>query len=116
MKTDRDRGFRGALAAFIAPSEARAWPLFLGTLAIYAGAVWLAGFAPAPLWLRLSASVLAGLAIPSLFVIGHDAAHGAFTPRRRVNGLIGRIALLPALHNFSLWQVQHNKLHHRLPN
>jgi acyl-lipid omega-6 desaturase (Delta-12 desaturase) len=104
------------LAPYIAPSDRHAWPLFLATLGVYGGAAYLAGFSAAPLWLRVATAVVAGLAIPSLFVIGHDAAHGAFTARRGVNALIGRVAFLPALHNFSLWRVAHNKLHHRVPN
>ena len=92
-----------------------AWLLFLATLAIYlaavAGAVLLD-----PVLARLASAVLAGAVIASLFVIGHDAAHGAYTDSRRVNALIGRIAFLPALHNFSLWRVQHNRLHHRVTN
>ncbi len=118
MSGDRieEKRLREALARFIAPSGVHAWSLFLATLAIYLGAVSIAGFSTAPMWLRVVAAIVAGLAIPSLFVIGHDAAHGAFTADRRVNGLIGRVALLPALHNFSLWQLVHNRLHHREAN
>jgi omega-6 fatty acid desaturase (delta-12 desaturase) len=72
-----------------------------------AGAV---GLGPWPI--QLACVVVAGSAIASLFVIGHDAAHGAFVDGRRLNALIGRIAFLPSLHNYSLWQVAHNRLHH----
>jgi acyl-lipid omega-6 desaturase (Delta-12 desaturase) len=107
---------RRTLAPYIAPSDRLAWSMFAATMAVYAGAVAIAGFSAAPLWLRVAASIVAGLAIPSLFVIGHDAAHGAFTARRVTNDLIGRVAMLPALHNFSLWQYVHNHQHHRQPN
>lgn len=116
MKNSRNFELRRALAPYIAPSSSYAWALFLLTLGCYVAAAGVAGFTAAPIWIRILASVAAGLVIPSLFVIGHDAAHGAYVADRRINGLIGRIAFLPALHNFSLWQVQHNKLHHRLPN
>ncbi|MGH6990025.1 MAG: fatty acid desaturase [Stellaceae bacterium] len=107
---------RRALLPFIAPSGPRALPLLLGTLAAYGGGVWLAGFSVMPFWARLLGSLLAGFSIPSLFVIGHDAAHGAFLPGRRGNLIVASIALLPALHNPSLWRAVHNRQHHRLPN
>jgi omega-6 fatty acid desaturase (delta-12 desaturase) len=106
---------RSALAPFLRRSTVLACTLFLANLAVYAAAV--AGAVALSWWpARLAAAMLAGSAISALFVIGHDAAHGAFTDSRRINSLIGRIAFLPALHNYSLWQVQHNRLHHRLTN
>ena len=106
---------RSALEPFVRRSTLLAWTLFLANLGVYAAAVM--GAVALPWWpARLAAAVLAGSAISALFVIGHDAAHGAFTDSRRLNRLIGRIAFLPALHNYSLWQVQHNRLHHRLTN
>ena len=30
--------------------------------------------------------------------------------------IVGRIAFLPSLHNFCLWQIAHNRLHHRFTN
>jgi acyl-lipid omega-6 desaturase (Delta-12 desaturase) len=107
---------RRALLPYIAPSAPRALALFLATVAVYGGAVWLAGFSAMPLPARVIGGVLAGLAIPSLFVIGHDAAHGAFAPGRIGNLVIARLAFLPALHNLSLWRAVHNRQHHRLPN
>jgi len=109
------RELRRALAPYARRSPALAWTLFLATLAIYAAAVAVAAVM-APLWARLAAALLAGGAISSLFVIGHDAAHGAFSAKSHVNGLVGRIAFLPSLHNYSLWQRQHNRLHHLVAN
>lgn len=115
MRAIEAKSLRAALAAYARPSTPLALALFAATLAVYglalAGALLLPGFA-----LRLLSSIAAGATIASLFVIGHDAAHGAFTASRALNGAIGRIAFLPALHNYSLWQVQHNRLHHRLVN
>jgi omega-6 fatty acid desaturase (delta-12 desaturase) len=115
MRAIEAKSLRAALAAYARPSTPLALALFVVTLAVYglalAGALLLPFFA-----LRLLCSTAAGAAIASLFVIGHDAAHGAFTANLAINGTIGRIAFLPALHNYSLWQLQHNRLHHRLVN
>lgn len=106
---------RSALEPFARRATAPALTLFLATLAVYGLA--LAGAVALDITVvRLAAAVLAGTAMSSLFVIGHDAAHGAYAPSRRLNTFIGRIAFLPVLHNYSMWQVQHNRLHHRLPN
>ena len=109
------RDLRAVLDPYGRRSSELAWLLLLATVAVYAAAI-AGAVAFTPVLARLACAVLAGSAISSLFVIGHDAAHGAYTDNRRINGLIGRIAFLPALHNFSLWQVQHNRLHHRLTN
>jgi omega-6 fatty acid desaturase (delta-12 desaturase) len=57
-----------------------------------------------------------GMVIGMLFIIGHDACHNAFTASTRLNQLIGRLAFLPALHSFSLWDLAHNRTHHRFNN
>jgi len=115
MRVDEAKPLRTALAAYARPSAPVALALFIVTSLVYALAITGALVLPFT-WLRVLSSIGAGATIASLFVIGHDAAHGAFTASRTLNGVIGRIAFLPALHNYSLWQVQHNRLHHRLPN
>ncbi len=50
------------------------------------------------------------------FIVGHDACHQSFTASARLNGLLGRIALLPSLHSFGLWDLGHNRIHHRYNN
>jgi hypothetical protein len=50
-----------------------------------------------------------GFLVVMLFVIGHDACHQSFTSSRPLNELIGRIAFLPSLHVFSLWECEHNR-------
>lgn len=50
------------------------------------------------------------------FIVGHDACHQSFTASARLNGVLGRIALLPSLHSFSLWDLGHNRIHHRFNN
>ena len=59
-----------------------------------------------PLW------IASGFAVAGLFIVGHDAAHGALFHRPWLNGLIGRIAMLPSLHVFESWVVGHNRVHH----
>src|SRR5579864_4016762 len=109
------RELRAALAPYVERSTPLACALLVSDLALYAVAV-VGAVVVQSTPLRLLCATVAGAMISPLFVIGHDAAHGAYTARPWMNGLIGRIAFLPALHNFSLWQVQHNRLHHRLVN
>ncbi len=58
----------------------------------------------------------AAVAIARLFIIGHDACHGSYTPYDWLNQLIGRIAFLPSLTPYSLWDVGHNVAHHGFTN
>ena len=69
-----------------------------------------------PIWLKGLLSFTSGVIIGTLFVLGHDAAHGAKTSKKWLNGFLARLVFLPALHNVSLWSIQHNRLHHRFPN
>ena len=50
------------------------------------------------------------------FVVGHDACHQSFTASHRLNAILGRISLLPSLHSLSLWDLGHNRVHHRHNN
>ncbi|MHB1090096.1 MAG: fatty acid desaturase [Ilumatobacteraceae bacterium] len=59
-----------------------------------------------PLWL------VAGLAVSGLFVLGHDASHGALFRSRRLNRAIARVAMLPAAHFEEAWDLGHNRVHH----
>lgn len=67
-------------------------------------------------WLKLAASFALSVLIPALFVIGHDACHSALTPSPAWNGLLARLAFLPALHPASTWALGHNQLHHGWTN
>ena len=67
-------------------------------------------------WVRVFASLVAALWIARLFVIGHDACHGSYTPNKTLNKWIGRIAFLPSLTPFSLWEIGHNLAHHGFTN
>jgi omega-6 fatty acid desaturase (delta-12 desaturase) len=84
------------------------YTLLLGALA---GTVLMAG------WLgKIACGVAAGFMIGRLFIIGHDACHQSLTPHRRLNRVLGRIAFLPSITPYSLWDVGHNVVHHGYTN
>jgi len=64
----------------------------------------------------LAGGLVTWVAIVRLFVIGHDACHGALTGSDRLNRILGRIAFLPSMTPFSLWRVGHNVVHHGFNN
>lgn len=75
------------------------------------------GLALSPWWsLRLVFAVLTAILISIFFVVGHDACHGSLTTSNLLNKLLGRLALLPALHGFSFWELGHNRIHHGWTN
>src|SRR4051812_19094841 len=80
-------------------------------LAAFAGAVLLQAW-----WARVLCGMAAGFVTGRLFIIGHDACHQSLTPRRRLNHWLGRIAFLPSLTPYSLWEVGHNVVHHGYTN
>ena len=63
-------------------------------------------FATIALW------VLSGLVISGLFVIAHDAAHGALFSSKRINRVVGTVAMLPSWHVYEGWVLGHNRVHH----
>jgi omega-6 fatty acid desaturase (delta-12 desaturase) len=63
-------------------------------------------FAVLALW------VFSGLVISGLFVVGHDAAHGALFRSKRLNHVIATIAMLPSWHVYEGWVLGHNRIHH----
>jgi omega-6 fatty acid desaturase (delta-12 desaturase) len=65
---------------------------------------------------KLAAALAAGFIIGRLFIIGHDACHHSLTPHRTLNKWLGRIAFLPSLTPYSLWEVGHNVVHHGYTN
>jgi len=76
----------------------------------------LAGVLAGPLALKLLCGLAAGFVIGRLFILGHDACHQSLTPHRRLNRWLGRIAFLPSLTPYSLWEVGHNVVHHGYTN
>jgi fatty acid desaturase len=63
-------------------------------------------------WLLLVLWPLAGLGVSGLFVLGHDASHGALLRSRRANLAVARVCMLPSLHLESAWDLGHNRIHH----
>lgn len=64
------------------------------------------------IFLKLICSIFLGLFYALFFIVGHDACHQSFTPSRKLNELIGILAFCPTLHNFGLWRIGHNQIHH----
>ncbi len=94
-----------------ARSTLRAFALFVPIAALYG--LTLTATVLAPTWpLRIVAAVANALTLSILFVLGHDACHGAFTPNRRLNALLGRLAFLPSWHPYAGWEHAHNHVHH----
>lgn len=84
---------------------------FARDVALYAGLVALlvvveSPFLLVPLW------ILTALTISALFIIGHDAAHGALFASKRMNYVIGQLAMLPSIHVHEAWVFGHNRIHH----
>ena len=67
-------------------------------------------------WLKLLCGMAAGFVTGRLFIIGHDACHQSLTPHRGLNRWLGRIAFLPSLTPYSLWDIGHNLVHHGYTN
>lgn len=97
--------------------RAVAWPVLL---LLFDYALLLAAFAGTVLadawWAKLLCGLAAGFVTGRLFIIGHDACHQSLTPHRRLNHWLGRIAFLPSLTPYSLWEVGHNVVHHGYTN
>ncbi len=70
----------------------------------------------APPILAIVPAVICGISIGMLFIAGHDCCHNSFTRSARVNRILGRIAFLAPLHAFPLWDLDHNRTHHRYNN
>src|SRR5438046_10571125 len=51
-----------------------------------------------------------------LFILGHDASHRTLVANKALNAILARIVFLPCLHNYTLWVIQHNRLHHQSAN
>jgi omega-6 fatty acid desaturase (delta-12 desaturase) len=77
----------------------------------YAGFLLLEGW-----WLKAFSAALLTMAIPMLFIIGHDACHQALTPHAWLNRILGRLAMLPGYHAYAVWDYGHNGLHHGWTN
>lgn len=84
---------------------------FLRDLVLYLGSVVGLVLWPNPV-ISVPLIVLCGLAVSGLFVVAHDAAHGALFKSRRLNSVVGHVAMLPAWHVYEGWVLGHNRIHH----
>jgi acyl-lipid omega-6 desaturase (Delta-12 desaturase) len=85
--------------------------LFALWLVAWIGALLAQGFA-----LKLMLATLTGIFTGMLFVVGHDACHGALTDRVRFNRFAAWLAFLPSLHSPITWDWGHNRMHHSWTN
>ena len=89
--------------------------LYLADIIMYSAFVY--GVLVLPyLWMKIIASILAGVKISNLSVIAHDAAHNSLTKSKRLNKFIAITSFLPCMFNYRLWLYDHNKLHHSMTN
>lgn len=63
-------------------------------------------------WVTLALWPLAGLGVAGLFVLGHDASHGALFESRRMNRVIAHACMAPSAHVEAAWDLGHNRIHH----
>ena len=56
--------------------------------------------------------VLMALVVSGLFIVAHDATHGALFKSKRLTSLIGHVAMLPGWHVYEGWVLGHNRVHH----
>lgn len=84
------------------------WLMFLGGVAL--------ALSNNNFLIQTVASIFTALFMARLFIIGHDACHQALTPNRTLNRIIGRMAFLPTLTPYSLWEIGHNMAHHGYSN
>jgi len=52
------------------------------------------------------------LTVSGLFIVGHDAAHGALFKSKKLNSWIGHLSFLPSWHVYEGWLLGHNRVHH----
>ncbi|MBI3880421.1 MAG: fatty acid desaturase [Verrucomicrobia bacterium] len=107
--------FRDILREYSTPRLLFPLAIFAVDLVLYGAAI--AGVMLLPYFAaRLACSLAAGFLTGLIFVVGHDACHGSFTRFRWLNQFIGRVAFLPSLHSFSMWNYNHNRVHHGSTN
>jgi acyl-lipid omega-6 desaturase (Delta-12 desaturase) len=99
------------------PASCYQRPTRRAALAVVQGAVlWLAPLAVLALtdasWWSVFPILFAGLGVAGLFVLGHDASHGALFESSKVNKRVARWCMLPSLHNDAAWDLGHNRIHH----
>jgi acyl-lipid omega-6 desaturase (Delta-12 desaturase) len=89
--------------------------VFVFDLTLFAAGSALVLLASSPA-LKLFGTLIITAAIVRLFLIGHEACHGSYFGHGKLNAVVGRIAFLPSLTAYSLWEVGHNTAHHGFNN
>jgi omega-6 fatty acid desaturase (delta-12 desaturase) len=97
------------------PSNLLPFAVLALDLALFAGGSALALLASS-IVLKLGGTICVTAGIVRLFMIGHDACHGSFFSSAKLNSIAGRIAFLPSMTAFSLWEIGHNTAHHGFNN
>ncbi len=97
------------------PSQSISFAVLAFDLALFAAGSALALLAGG-IVLKLVGTLFVTAATVRLFMIGHDACHGSFFASAKLNAVFGRIAFLPSMTAFSLWEVGHNTAHHGFNN
>lgn len=110
-----ERTLRAALRDLRRKSTGVALTIVAADLALYAVCVY-GALHTAHDWRGWCFGLAEGVAIAMLFIVGHDACHGSFTPNRALNGVLGRLAFLPSLTPFRTWERGHNQTHHIYTN
>lgn len=103
------------LSTFPASGVLRPLAVLMLNIVLFAGGSVLT-LAVGSIWLKLLGSVLITAGMLRLFLVGHEACHGSFFAGKTLNSVVGRIAFLPSMTAFSLWDVGHNVAHHGFNN
>jgi len=106
---------RHELRALHSRSSTKGIAIFVLDMSLFIAAI-IGCLVVSSLSLKIAFSIVAGILTSLLFVVAHDACHQSLTSRRWLNRLLGTIAFLPCLHPFSLWDLGHNRIHHRFTN
>ncbi len=115
MKDISTKQLRSVVSQYARPNNFKALSIFAIDMSIYLSAI--AGvILYESVLLKIICSIIAGSIISTIFVIGHDAAHGALTSNKLLNKVVARLAFLPSHHNYSLWLIAHNQIHHQFSN
>ncbi|TGL58094.1 hypothetical protein EHQ58_11940 [Leptospira ognonensis] len=62
-------------------------------------------------FLLVTGWILCGMSVTSLFVIGHDCAHGSFLKNTKVGDFIGHVCFLFSFYPYYGWKYTHNAHH-----
>lgn len=109
-----EKEIRSELTKFIRVSTLHGTVLYLIDMFMYLACILGVLYLP-ELWMKVIASIGAGIKISNLATIAHDAGHNSLTRSRKLNDFIAVTALLPGLMNYRLWAYNH-QLHHSLTN